>query len=83
MKFDFNNYMETKYKNDSNYKSIRESMNSEKNFIGNDILAKRISKGLSQKSMAKYLGISLDNYIMIESGTTVLPISILNSYLNN
>lgn len=74
--------MQEKYKDDPNYKRVTEFMNSEENSIGNDILAKRISKGLSQKRVAEYLGISLNTYIMIESGTCSVENSILYDYLN-
>jgi len=81
MKFDFDKYFEDRYKDKPGYNEFMEFMNSESNHVGNEFLSTRISMGISQKKASDYLGLSLNDYIMIESGASSMEISTLKKYL--
>ena len=82
MKFNFDDYLNNRYKDDPKYKEIMDLMNSEQEKIANEFLSSRISKGLSQKTAAERLNITLDKYIRIESGASDMRMPVLKEYLN-
>jgi len=82
LKFNFDDYLNNRYKDDPKYKEIMDLMNSEQEKIANEFLSSRISKGLSQKTAAERLNITLDKYIRIESGASDMRMPVLKEYLN-